>query len=132
MRQLEHGHQVALVNWSMRNEKKYPSLKWLHCIPNGGARNIQVARKLKLEGVKKGVSDLFLPTSRGGYHGLYIELKAGNNKPTKDQLEFIDDMNTEGYKAVWVTGWENARDVIVEYLEMDENGEKTGFGKEWN
>ena len=40
---------------------------------------------MKRQGVKAGVPDICLPVARNGYHGLYIELKAGKNKATKNQ-----------------------------------------------
>lgn len=67
-----------------------PELRWLHAIPNGGYRDAVTAGKLKAEGVKRGVCDVFLPLpmirhSSGGlmnaaerllaYAGLYVELK---------------------------------------------------------
>lgn len=64
----EHWEQVQLFEWS----ENLPELKLMHAIPNGGKRDIRVALKLKEEGVKPGVPDIFLPLSRGGKHGLYI------------------------------------------------------------
>src|SRR5699024_10256580 len=75
MRMTEHDEQVQLIRWAGLARGAYPALRWLHAVPNGGARNIVVARKLKAEGVQRGVPDLCLPVPRGPYHGLYIELK---------------------------------------------------------
>ena len=43
--------------------------KCLFAIPNGGARHIGTAIKLKSEGVTAGVSDLFLMIPSGQKHG---------------------------------------------------------------
>src|SRR5699024_826416 len=75
MRMTEHDEQVQRIRWAGLARGAYPALRWLHAVPNGGARNIVVARKLKAEGVQRGVPDLCLPVPRGPYHGLYIELK---------------------------------------------------------
>ena len=57
----------------------------LIAIPNGGKRNPREAGRLKAQGVKAGVSDLLLPFSSQGAHGLWIEMKAGRNKLTPNQ-----------------------------------------------
>jgi hypothetical protein len=80
----EHDEQVNLFHWADIMSPQYPELALLHAIPNGGKRNINVARKLKEEGQKAGVPDICLPVPRGEYHGLYIEMKYGRNKPTPE------------------------------------------------
>jgi hypothetical protein len=60
-----------------------------YAVPNGGYRNIYVARKLKAEGVKAGVADLCLPAARRGYHGLYLEMKSEEGVATKEQKAFF-------------------------------------------
>ena len=49
-------------------------------IPNGGYRNAREAANLKRQGVKAGVPDLCIPVAKGGYHGLYIEMKTKKGK----------------------------------------------------
>ncbi|MHB8388268.1 MAG: VRR-NUC domain-containing protein [Acidobacteriaceae bacterium] len=113
----EHAEQVALFQWAALASKRFPELKLLHAIPNGGARHIAVARKLKVEGVKAGVPDIFLPAARGGYHGLYIELKRSKGpKPTKEQEAWLRALTKAGYLALWARGWEMARMMIESYL----------------
>jgi hypothetical protein len=59
-RELERQHQVALIKWVRAIKDAYPVLKLLYAVPNGGDRNLYVARKLKAEGVLAGVADLCL------------------------------------------------------------------------
>ena len=113
----EHGHQCAIFAWAAQNYDKYPQLRLMFAIPNGGYRNAATAGRLKAEGVKSGVADIFLPYPKKYVHGLFIELKVGTNKPTKEQHEFISDMERFGYTAMWVIGWESARDEIIRYIE---------------
>jgi len=112
----EHGEQVSLIAWAKENETRCPELKWLMAIPNGGLRSKSTARKLQLEGVKPGVSDLFLPVPRGNSHGLWIEMKAGRNKQTREQINFRRDMLAAGYSAVVCWSFEAARDIVISYL----------------
>lgn len=113
----EHREQVALMKWSESAKVAYPSLKWLHAIPNGGKRSKAMAGKLKAEGVKRGVLDLFLPAARAGWHGLYIEMKYGDNTATPPQVDFIADMAREGYACYVCYSWKAARDCILAYLD---------------
>lgn len=107
-----------------------PQLKWLHAIHNQGHGDAIRGAKAKAEGVKAGVSDLFLPfPMRVGaglnlalpgkfYSGFYLELKVGNNKPSDIQLEFMAEMKALGYAADWATGWLEARQKILAYLQI--------------
>jgi len=112
----EDAEQTALFEWA----SYHPELKWLFSIPNGGNRNPREAARLKAQGVKPGVSDIFLPVARGGYQGLFIELKRrkahGPSRVSKPQSEFLYDMTEEGYRAVVCYGAEDAMRVITEYM----------------
>lgn len=112
----EHRHQVALIKWANTMLRKWPELRWLHAIPNGGQRNVIVAKKLKAEGVKSGISDLFLPVARNGFHGLYIEMKRLKGKPTETQSEFITFALEQGYHAGVYNGWEAAAEGVINYM----------------
>lgn len=120
----EDAHQVALFEWAAMNEKRYPDLRKLYAIPNGGERNKIVAAKLKAQGVRAGVLDISLDVARHGFHGLRIELKRPGNvalgqKPGRcspEQNQRISDLVDDGYKVAVCFGWEPARDVLVEYL----------------
>lgn len=113
----EAQEQIALIQWVNLQSGKYPELALLYHIPNGGSRHPAEAARLKQQGVKAGVPDLCLPVARGGYNGLYIELKAGRNKPTPLQNEWLGWLNQQGYKAVVCWGWQAAKDEIMAYLE---------------
>ena len=116
MRQPEHHDQVALFRWAGYQSKRLPELALMFAIPNGGKRNKATAGKLKAEGVKAGVPDICLPVANGKYHGLWIELKAGRNKPTQPQVQWHMRLSQQGYRVAVCYSWEAARDVIEEYL----------------
>ena len=113
----EGGAQEMLFRWITYQLDEYPELALLYHIPNGGKRDAKTATILKRQGVKAGVPDLHLPVARGGYHGLYIVLKVGNNTTTKKQKDWIRELNKQGYLAVVCYGWDEAAKQLLDYLE---------------
>ncbi len=109
---IEDDHQKALFKWAAN----IPELRWMHAIPNGGKRNVREAARLKAQGTKSGVWDIFLPIPTNGYHGLYIEMKAGKNKLTKNQHEFGDFVHKQGYLTHTAYSWLEAKQVICDYM----------------
>lgn len=114
----EYLHQKALFDWA----KTVPELKWMHSIPNGtvlagnaSKRAIQMA-SLKATGLKPGVWDIFLPLAKHGYHGLYIEMKAGKNKLSEAQDEFGNHVHRNGYLTATCWTWDEARQVLEDYI----------------
>lgn len=115
-RRSEDTEQIQVMNWAHWHTGKYPELKWLHHIPNGGSRNRAEAAKLKEMGVKAGVSDLFLPCPKGIYCGMYVEMKYGNNRHTDRQKEFLNDMAENRYFVVTCYSAEDAIKAIEKYI----------------
>lgn len=113
----ESVEQTNLFRWAAYEQGKYPELKLMYHIPNGGSRNRLEAANLKKQGVKSGVPDICLPVARGAYHGLYIEMKAGRNKASENQKQWLSNLNAQGYYAVLCYGWNAASEVITNYLE---------------
>lgn len=112
----EHREQCHLFWWARNNESTTPELKLLYANPLGGKRPIKTAMKMKEEGAKAGVPDITLPVPCGKYHGLYIEMKWGGNKPTVKQQWWIDRLIEQGYAVLVCYGFEDARDTILRYL----------------
>jgi len=113
----ESEHQKALITWARLSVGKYPELAYLYAIPNGGKRSIITATRLKAEGAIAGVSDLHLPVPRGGYHGLWIEMKTAKGRLQPNQTAWLLAMHTLGHRAQVAHGWEAAREMIINYLE---------------
>jgi len=120
-RELERPHQVALIKWVKTIQDAYPVLKLLYAVPNGGDRNIRVARKLKAEGVLAGVADLCLPAARRGYHGLYLEMKSEEGVANEEQKEFLRGVSGEGYCAVIAQGVDEARETFEWYIGLTDH-----------
>lgn len=114
----EHAHQTALFCWIALNQSTYPDLLKAFAIPNGGERNKAVAGRLKAEGVRPGVPDVFLPVARAGYHGLFIEMKkpgkAAATSPA--QKKRIDALRADGYVVVVCDSWIAAANHLGAYL----------------
>ena len=114
----EDTEQIKVIQWALRAQDEFPALKWLHHIPNGGSRAKAEAVKFKQMGVKAGVSDLSLPYPCGCYHGMYIEMKYGKNKPTDEQLEFLICMKETGYFVCICYSFEAAQEILIKYLQL--------------
>ena len=113
----EHDEQVALMQMVSLIMNRHPELALLHAIPNGGHRNVVVAKRLKDEGVKPGVPDLFLPVARGGSHGLYVEMKRiKGGRVSEVQKDWIRALMAQGYKVEVAKGAVDAFGVIKDYI----------------
>lgn len=125
----EHDEQVALFFWAELNKNKVPELELLLAIPNGAyyGGHWSVANRMKEEGVKKGVPDIFLPVPMtylnegqvvGMKAGLWIEMKAGKNKTSPDQDWWIGKLRDMGYRVEVCYSAEDAIKIIKEYLDL--------------
>ena len=117
----EGVEQATLFSWARMQAGKYPELRLLFHIPNGGSRGKAEAARFKAEGVKAGVPDLFLPVARGSWHGLFIEMKRRKGgRASEDQKAWISALAKQGYLAQICCGWEEAADLLVFYLTQNE------------
>lgn len=121
---LESKIQQRMVEWAW-------SMTWpinlLHAIPNGAHLPRKLIKgkwvpihaiRLKKEGLKPGVYDLFLPVPANGYHGLYIEVKTPGkiNNRSKEQKEWGNSMDSLGYKNIVIDNAQDGVDAIREYM----------------
>jgi uncharacterized protein (DUF2267 family) len=133
--QREQFEQMAVIEWF---QKAYPRLaKCLSASANGGKRETKIVKtkkgpkkvcpegaRLKKMGVLKGELDLFLSliaTPIENQHtkflaGLYIEMKWGKGKVSKQQQEIIDLRVASGYQVAVCYDAEDAIKVITAYL----------------
>lgn len=81
-------------------------------------------------GTKAGFPDLFVFVPKGGYHGLFIELKTPKGKTadgktrragevSDNQEMMIELLSSQGYKAVVCYGYDEAVQAIKEYLGLN-------------
>lgn len=117
-RDLEHKEQVALMHWWRLQHKIFglPEAALL-AIPNEGrGRNRISGARLKAEGVRAGVSDMFLAVPRNGKAGAWIELKSKEGRATESQVAFSTDVAALGYEAQFCYGAGEAIEFIKTYL----------------
>lgn len=128
----ERQEQVKYIRWFKRQYKKYE--KAIFSNPNGAdisghsTRGLSVKtvkaikmNKMKEEGFKPGVSDVQLTVPKGGYHGLWIEMKRANGKEkdvSDDQMDHIILMRDLGHKAEWAAGADEAIRITKEYMSL--------------
>lgn len=116
----EHDEQVMLIQWCDLMANRDPAYRLIFAIPNGGQRNKITAARLKAEGVKPGVPDLFLPVPKGIYAGLFLEMKRRKGgRVSPDQVSWISSLMSRGYKCVVCRGFEEAQEAIEIYMEGD-------------
>lgn len=116
LKNLEHFEQTKLFDWAIWKGQEIPELNLLFSVPNGGKRNITTAIKLKREGVKAGVPDVFFPVAKNGFHGMFLEMKVGKNKPTDLQKNWHKKLADQNFLVKICYSFEEARDEILKYL----------------
>ena len=121
----EHAHQCALFAAIALNHPLNVAAHPLHelfAIKNQGHGDAIRGGQSKAEGVKAGVSDLFLPVPFHGFHGFFLELKTPDKATHKngglsaEQLEFFVKKAERGYWCGIGHGWNDALDKLYRYL----------------
>ena len=111
----EHDLQVGCVRWFRYEFPEYAPL--LFAIPNGGRRDYVAAAKLKAEGVVAGVPDLFFAVPRGGWHGLWIEMKNGMaGELSQAQKEMHERLREQGYMVEVCRTFDAFVTILRDYL----------------
>jgi len=106
----EHNHQTGIVLW-FRN--RYPDVL-LFAIPNGSYRDISTAKKLKEEGVTRGVPDLYVPK-----HRMWIEVKTPTGKLSREQKEMHRYLRALGDTVIVGYGAEDTSLQILKVMEHE-------------
>ena len=116
----EHAEQSALFAWAATSG--FPELRWMHAIPNGGERNQIVAARMKAEGAKAGVFDIFLPYPLGKFAGCYIEMKKRGRQREKngglsdEQVLFQEWARNHYYCTFVCYSWTEGASALQAYL----------------
>jgi hypothetical protein len=87
----------------------------IFAVPNGGYRSKATAGRMKSEGLKAGVWDIFIPVQMGQHCGMWIEMKAGKNSLTPGQFAFRNTVG-DAYKWKVCYSWHDAVEATCDYL----------------
>lgn len=114
----EHDEQVALCRWwTLFSGARGIPESLLFAIPNGGRRDAVTGARLKAEGVRAGVPDLFLAVPRGAWAGLFIEMKRRRGgQVSPDQKAMLACLAASGYRVSVCKGWDEARAALEAYM----------------
>lgn len=106
----EHEEQREFVSWFRQT---YEGVK-IFAIPNGGHRGKREALRLRVEGVTRGVPDLFIPA-----WWCWVEMKkVEGGYLSKDQKEMKEYLEVCGHKVIVGHGFEDAKNQILELREQ--------------
>lgn len=116
-----HGESIEQMCFFARLSDlfdRYPDAAWCYAVPNGEKREIQVAIKLMLMGVRAGIFDVGLDVPRGPYHGWRCEFKSPTGKLSPEQKLEQPHYEANGYAVTIAHSWESARDALIAYLSL--------------
>jgi hypothetical protein len=127
----EHTEQVRFFELVDRHFTRHKELKNVFAVPNGSLRNIVVAKKLKAEGVRPGVPDIFVDVPRQGYHGMRIEMKRsdGGKGLSSDQSDWFKRLSDEGYLCYQANGCMDAWAALCVYLGINNLDVNPEYGR---
>jgi len=117
MKTTEHLEQKAFCQYL--DLKKIPYF----AIPNGIFLSnkklaYKIINKMKREGFKVGVPDMFICVPKGKYSGLFVEMKKDKKcYASKEQKKWLRILNDEGYKAIVCHGCSEAIEEYKKYME---------------
>jgi hypothetical protein len=116
----EHNEQVVFFNRIRNlalNDARYAiAADRTYAIPNGGGRSKREAGRLKAEGVRPGVSDIFVSFPVPGSAGMYLEMKSLTGYPSREQRAWIPDSLALGYEAACCRGADEAYQTWLAYV----------------
>lgn len=135
----EYQQQIAVMGWMAECGLNNIEYRMAFHIPNGGSRTKSEASRFKLEGVKAGVPDIFIPVPKGKFSGLFVEMKKYSQRPksepfcpitnkgalgglSNEQKQWAVDLTYMGYKWVCAYGASEAIEEIYNYLNQTKKG----------
>ena len=105
----EHSEQVGFINWF---RAKYSDVL-IFAIPNGEKRAISVAKRLKMEGVVRGIPDLFVPAWT-----LWIEMKrVSGGRLSPEQKQMISYLEGVKHTVIVGKGATDASQQVLKFIE---------------
>lgn len=113
----EHEDQKAVIDFCRAMAAFFPALGLVYAIPNGFRATPAARQWMQAEGLRTGFPDLGLPVARGGWHGLFIEMKRfGGPNPRPEQEDWLRALAAEGYFTCCCKGREAAQRILMQYV----------------
>jgi len=105
----EHEEQREFVKWFRQT---FHGVR-IFAIPNGGARTITTAARLKVEGVSRGVPDLYVPAWK-----LWVEMKRQKGgRVDPEQADWHAYLESVGDMVVVCKGAEHAKELATAFFD---------------
>ena len=117
----ENQEQRALVKWL----SYHPIVRDFFCKNNNEGKRTEVqGYNLRLMGLRRGVSDLFIYWPTKTYHGLWLEVKRNKKYSTSErstatwiaQENFLEKVKSIGFAGKFCYGWVDGKKIIENYL----------------
>ncbi len=108
----EAGLQSSVIQYI---RYQYPNIRYCASLGGQYQKYPSQRNKAKATGYVKGFPDLQICEARGGYFGLFLEIKE-KGYPTKEQKKWIEDLNERGYFAICVKGLDEIIATIDSYM----------------
>lgn len=107
----EHEEQKKFLEWfgfAYANKGVGGQAVRILSFPNGGLRNLVVAKKMKDEGLKRGAPDLFIPEWQ-----TFIEMKrVAGGRLSEAQKDWFLYLESAGYTCILAHGADSAIDQV--------------------
>lgn len=111
----EEQLQIAIVSWL---RTYYAGIITNSSIFQGNISNIGLSIKANNMGYTAGFPDLFIFIPKGGFHGLFMELKNGaKGKVSENQRAVMDELIKNGYAGGVIRTFEEAKLMVTNYME---------------
>lgn len=118
MKPSESAIQTAFFQWVDLMVNIDDRFALIAAVPNGGHRHIVTAMRLRREGVRPGIPDVLNFYKSKNHTGLAIEFKAGRNKESYAQIEWMERLKSQGWLCVISRSFEDAQ--VVTQAHFDE------------
>ena len=94
---------------------QHPNIKYCASLGGQYQRYQSQRNKAKATGYVKGFPDLQITEARGGFFGMFIEIKE-KGYATKEQTLWLKELRARGYYAECLKGFDNIKNAIDIYL----------------
>jgi len=112
----ESTEQATFFHWVRVQGLTDERFKTIFAVPNGTNSSPKAAFRAKREGLRPGVSDVFVPIASRGYHGLFIEFKIKPNKLSEKQEEFFKRVHGQGFACRIAWSADEGIKILKDYL----------------